>query len=78
MYADDTTLYCNVNQQITEQLINVELEKVSTWLSSNKLSLNVKKTKFMVFHPNQKVLEYPILKIGNNEIERVTNLISWV
>ena len=42
-YADDTTLYCNISQNIDEFKINRELEKITVWLASNKLSLNVKK-----------------------------------
>ena len=41
MYADDTTLYCNINQNVSEVAINHELLKVSQWLAANKLSLNV-------------------------------------
>ena len=44
MYADDTTLYCNINQNVSEVVINNELLKVSQWLAANKLSLNVGKT----------------------------------
>ena len=47
MYADDTTLYCNLNGVNSEVKINNELSKISEWLSSNKLSLNIKKIKFM-------------------------------
>ena len=28
MYADDTTIYCNINQNVNESVINAELEKV--------------------------------------------------
>ena len=38
MYADDTTLYCNINRDISDQDINAELKKVSDWLCSNKLT----------------------------------------
>ena len=31
--------------------MNVELENVSTWFKSNKLSLNVEKTKCSLFQP---------------------------
>ena len=31
-------------------LLSTEFEKVSIWLKANKLSLNVKKTYYMVFH----------------------------
>ena len=29
MYADDTTLYCNIDQNVSEEVINNELSKVS-------------------------------------------------
>ena len=72
MYADDTTIYCNINQNLNEIVINAELEKVNKWLCSNKLSLNIKKTKFMVFHHNQKQVQYPNIKINNIKINRVS------
>ena len=31
MYADDTTLYCNIDQNISDEVINNELSKVSQW-----------------------------------------------
>ena len=40
MYADDTTLYCNLSNNTNENDLNSELHKVSEWLASNKLSLN--------------------------------------
>ena len=43
MYADDTTLYCNLDDSTSEILLNNELTKITDWLSSNKLSLNVRK-----------------------------------
>ena len=43
------------------------------WLSVNKLSLNVKKTKMMIFHNRQKNIKdiIPSLKINGTEIEIV-------
>ena len=72
MYADDTTLYCNLNGVNSEVNINNELSKISEWLLSNKLSLNIKKTKFMVFHTPQRRVNYPVLKLNNVNIERVS------
>ena len=72
MYADDTTLYCNINQNISEEVINVELLKLWDWLGANKLSLNIAKTKYMVFHTSKRNMIYPNLKVNNNTIERVT------
>ena len=71
MYADDTTLYCNIDQYVNEDVINVELAKLSEWLGANKLALNISKTKFMVFHTSNRAVQYPNLKINNTDIEHV-------
>ena len=73
MYADDTTLFCNYNSIWNDMVINSEINKIYDWLYSNKLSLNVSKTKLMCFHTPQKVITCPILKINNINIERVTD-----
>ena len=72
MYADDTTLFCNIDNNVTEDVINRELFKIYEWLGANKLALNVSKTKFMVFHTRNKSVRYPSLKINGKLIERVT------
>ena len=72
MYADDTTLYCDIKDVPNyENVLNVELCKITNWLAANKLSLNIGKTKFMVFHSDKKKVVYPKLLINNIEIERV-------
>ena len=48
MYADDTTIYFNLEDFDPYHLkrdINNELEKITLWLKMNKLSLNVQKNK---------------------------------
>ena len=47
---------CNGNIDIVSTLINSELNKIADWLALNKLSLNVQKTKFMIFHYRQRVI----------------------
>ena len=32
----DTTLHCNIDQYVNEDIINVELAKLSEWLVANK------------------------------------------
>ena len=46
--------------------------KVSIWLMANKLSINVSKTKLMIFRPRQKSLPYisPLI-IDNTVVEIV-------
>ena len=63
MYADDTTLYCNINQNVTTEVINGKLLKINQWLGANKLSLNVSKTKFMVFIRITDLFHTPISKL---------------
>ena len=72
MYADDTTLFCNINNDINDNEINRQLNTINEWLLSNKLSLNIKKTKYMVFHTNQRRVLYPNLYLNMMKIERVT------
>ena len=72
MYADDTTLFCNIDNNVTEDVINRELLKVYEWLGANKLSLTVAKTKFMVFRTSNRLVRYPNLLINERPIERVT------
>ena len=72
MYADDSTLFCDITgTPADEHLLNLELCKINDWLSANKLSLNVNKTKLMVFHYFNKTVLFPNLCIDANEIERV-------
>ena len=52
-------------------VLNTELCKITHWLSTNKLFLNVNKTKCMVSHSDKKKVLYPKLFIGAIEIERV-------
>ena len=76
MYADDTTLFSNLNSfgnniQTREYLINAELSNVREWLDINKLSLNKSKSKYMIFHVPNKDIQYLTLKIDNVIIEKV-------
>ena len=51
LYADDTSVLLNGNNYSNIiELLNLELEKLSIWLKCNKLTLNVQKTYYMVFH----------------------------
>ena len=74
MYADDTTIYFNIeefDQYNLQQDITKELENITLWLKGNKLSLNVQKTKLMVFHRKQKQIKELNIVINGITIERV-------
>ena len=72
MYADDTTLFCNCDTTCNSEKTISELEKLYRGLCSNKLSLNVGKTKYACFHTAQPIVAYPELKTNNIIIDRVT------
>ena len=50
IFADDTTIFCSDDclQRLMEK-VTVELGKLKMWFDVNKLSLNLNKTKFMIF-----------------------------
>ena len=59
LFADDTNLfYSDRNLKSLESVLNAELLNISNWLTANKLSLNVKKSHFVIFHPYQRKLNY--------------------
>ena len=76
LYADDTTLYsCIQHPSDTMDHINYELDKVYAWLVINKLSLNMNKTEYMIFHAINKSIEIfiPSLVINGIQIDRVNS-----
>ena len=82
LYADDTSLsstlktFSNNTPNETSLTINRELNLIHEWLSANKLSLNIKKTKYMVFrYPRKTNRLMPNLAISLNGhlLERVNN-----
>ena len=59
LFADDSNVFLagkDPNDMIN--IMNIELEKLLTWLKANKLSLNVKKTHFMFFCPPHKKAKF--------------------
>ena len=57
LFADDTSIfYSHKNLKNVKITLNNELIKVSEWLIANKLTLNVSKSNFVIFHPPQRKL----------------------
>ena len=72
LFVDDTTF--QVSGQDLDQLFelaNSELQKSTIWFKANKLTLNVKKTKFMLFSENFLDIGTNSLKIGNQTIDQI-------
>ena len=68
-FADDANLFFQHRDiKMLESLINSELEKVLTWLCANKLSLNIDKSNFVIFHPIQRKLPKQVMLSINNQM----------
>ena len=78
LYADDTALYIESPSYIELILsLRLELATLSQWMLANKLTLNVRKMKFMIFGTKPKLCKLPTvplqLSINNQAVEQVTN-----
>ena len=77
LFADDPSLTASA-KNIDELLlkINKELPNIYDWLCANKLTLNLRKTKYLIFQPRQKV-DYnllPLLSIAGQCLEQVSKI----
>ena len=75
MFADDTNLfYAERDTKKLFQTVNNELQKISLWFISNKLSINLTKAKYSFFHKPSKTDDIPLalpkVYIDNNKIQR--------
>ena len=70
LFADDTNLYYESNSlQELEKTINKELNKLYLWLNINRLSLNIDKTNYLIFHPyNKPMKKHMTIKINKKAI----------
>ncbi len=57
-----------------DNILNAELKNVNDWLKINKLSLNLKKCKYMIFHTIEKIVKPLHLMIDETIIERVAEV----
>uniref|UniRef100_A0A8C6M4T9 Reverse transcriptase domain-containing protein n=1 Tax=Nothobranchius furzeri TaxID=105023 RepID=A0A8C6M4T9_NOTFU len=74
IFADDTNILCSSGefQQVVE-VITQELKILKTWFDRNKLSLNLNKTKFMLFGNHKKDINIEIC-VDNVYLERVNTI----
>ena len=78
MYADDTTLFCcledikSINKQ---DVINEQLQRIHDWLTANGLKLNTTKFKYIMFRKQNKIILFFNIHINNVNIESVQNFI---
>ena len=74
LFADDTALSMSSSDlDDVYRRANIELSKAAEWFNTNKLTLNVSKTKYIMFRKkNMKIFpEVHKLHIGTEDIERI-------
>ena len=74
MYADDTNAF--YSDKCLKSLMHVmqkEMNEVTKWLNANKLSINTKKTKYVIFKSKNKKCDTDIsIQLNNNIIHQAT------
>ena len=79
MFADDTNrIYSRQNIKALFSSVNAEIEKLGDWSIANRLSLNIRKTKYTFFHKNLVKDNIPLklsdLHISSKSIERKASI----
>lgn len=74
LFADDAAIiYCSNNINTLHTMMCEDIEILLNWFIANKLTLNLKKSKCMIFHPQQKTKKYTLnININGSPIEQVS------
>ena len=73
LFADDTNIFfSSSNLDTFEDTVNQELALLSKWFNTNKLSLNVQKTSYMLFQKRTSSFN-PVIKINETVLQCVTS-----
>ena len=82
LFADDTNIfYSNSCLEVINEVVQTEINKVTEWLNVNKLSLNITKTKFILFRSINKKPKHDVkITINNMNIDQVkcTNFLGII
>ena len=75
LFADDTSVFIE-GQSYTGviETLTKELKKIECWLNSNKLTLNIKKTHYMIFHRSRIKTNHLKLTMYNQIIIETSSL----
>ena len=77
LFANDTSCLAE-NKNLPELIsfINIELQKLANWFRSNKMAVNISKTKYIIFRTKGKKIDSNIEKVvfNNNEIGKPVDL----
>ena len=72
MFAGDTSVFIEgQSYENVYKILNEELKKCDNWIKANKLTLNVKKTHFMIFHRSRIKTVSVQISIRNENIKQI-------
>jgi hypothetical protein len=73
LFADDTNIFFSHDDMPKlMNVVNSQMQNISEWLRANMLSLNEKKSNFMIFRPRQKRQTFDLsLMINGQKIDQV-------
>ena len=76
LFADDTNiLYSDSCLEKLNEILQMEMNKITTWLNVNRLSLNSAKTKLILFRSRNKKSKHELkISINNESIKRVEKI----
>ena len=75
MFADDSSIFFSgPNLDDLMKQAKDHFAKIKTWIETNKLSLNLQKTKFMIFSTKKISKNYKYIATNNGKIERVNTI----
>ena len=79
LFADDTSIvYSDFNLQNIENRINADLENLFNWLCANKISLNVTKTKILLFRNVHKPINHNLNFSINNQSIKLSQSVKYL
>jgi hypothetical protein len=77
LFADDTNIFFSHHKfSSLVNTVNCEIDKISEWFKANKLSLNLKKSNYVIFKSRQKRIDIDLsLKINDHQITRAKEVV---
>ena len=76
LFADDTNvLYSHSCLKTLNEILQIDMKKITNWLNVNKLSLNTTKTKFILFRSRNKKSKHDLnISINEENIKQVKSI----
>jgi hypothetical protein len=79
LFADDTSIFLShTDQEYLTTSLNEELKKLNIWMKTNKFSVNINKTNYVIFSSKQKTtkINLPVL-FDDKPLKRV-NVVKFL